>query len=297
MLCAAFAIPAWTQQPENEPQPEAVEEPAGEAEQAEPSVEFKYQTGDVVLPNKVATLHLGEKYRYMSPEEGNKLLQLWGNLPDETLLGVVVPAEVDPMSDGRWAVFLNYKDEGHIDDSDANDIDYDDLLEDMQKGEKEANEARKAAGYDTLTLVGWAEPPRYDASAKKLYWAKDIASGSGGGHSLNYDVRVLGREGVLEMEAVAPMSQLAQVKRDMEPLIAVAEFNKGYRYAEFNKSTDRMAEYGLGALVAGTIAAKTGLFAKLFGLLLAAKKFIIIGIMAIGGFIAKLFGKKKEEAA
>jgi uncharacterized membrane-anchored protein len=306
MLCAAFAIPAWAQQPASE-QPEAGE-PAAAASAAEdgqaadesqagPAVDFKYQTGDIVLPNKVATLHLGEKYRYMSPEEGNKLLQLWGNLPDESLLGVVVPAEVDPMSEGRWAVFLNYKDEGHIDDSDANDIDYDDLLKDMQKGEKEANEARKSAGYDTLTLVGWAEPPRYDASAKKLYWAKDIASGSGGGHSLNYDVRVLGREGVLEMEAVAPMSQLAQVKHDMEPLIAVAEFNKGYRYAEFDKNTDRMAEYGLGALVAGTIAAKTGLLAKLIGVLAGLWKFIAIGFVAIGSFIAKLFGKKKEETA
>jgi uncharacterized membrane-anchored protein len=297
MLCAAFAIPAWAQQPENEPQSEAVEEADAEAEQAEPAVEFKYQTGDVVLPNKVATLHLGEKYRYMSPEEGNKLLQLWGNLPDESLLGVVVPAEVDPMSEGRWAVFLNYKDEGHIDDSDANDIDYDDLLKDMQKGEKEANDQREAAGYDTLMLVGWAEPPRYDASAKKLYWAKDIAAGSGGDHSLNYDVRVLGREGVLEMEAVAPMSQLAQVRRDMEPLIAVAEFNEGYRYAEFDKSTDRMAEYGLGALVAGTIAAKTGLLAKLLAVVVGLWKVIAVGLVAVGGFIARLFGKKKEEAA
>ncbi|HUQ12360.1 MAG TPA: DUF2167 domain-containing protein [Steroidobacteraceae bacterium] len=297
LLCAAFAIPAWAQEPANEPQSAAVEEPAaGAEEQAGPAYEFKYQTGDILLPNKVATLHLGEKYRYMSPEEGNKLLQLWGNLPDETLLGVVVPAEVDPMSDSRWAVFLNYKDEGHIDDSDANEIDYDDLLKDMQKDEKAANEQRKAAGYDTLSLVGWAEPPRYDASAKKLYWAKNISSGSGG-HSLNYDVRVLGREGVLEMEAVAPLSQLAQVKRDMEPLIGVAEFNKGYRYAEFDKSTDRMAEYGLGALVAGTIAAKTGLLAKLLGVLVGLWKFIAIGLVAVGSFIARLFGKKKEEAA
>ena len=133
-------------------------------------------------------------------------------------------------------------------------------------------------------------------SAKKLYWAQHLR-GSSGQNSLNYDVRVLGREGVLSMNAVAGMNQLDAVRQDMRPLIEVAEFNEGYRYAEFNKSTDRMAEYGLGALIAGGVAAKLGLFGKLFAVLLALKKFIIIGLIAVGGFIAKLFGKKKEEAA
>ena len=61
--------------------------------------------------------------------------------------------------------------------------------------------------------------------------------------------------------------------------------------------TDRVAAYGLGALIAGGVAAKAGLFAKLFGFLLMAKKFIIIGVVALGAFIAKMFGKKKDEAA
>jgi uncharacterized membrane-anchored protein len=93
------------------------------------------------------------------------------------------------------------------------------------------------------------------------------------------------------------MDILEQVRTDMRPLIEVAEFNEGYRYAEFNSKTDRMAEYGLGALIAGGVAAKLGLFGKLFAILLAAKKAIILGIVAIGGWIAKLFGKKKDEAA
>jgi uncharacterized membrane-anchored protein len=110
-------------------------------------------------------------------------------------------------------------------------------------------------------------------------------------------VRVLGREGVLSMQAVAPMDQLAQVRTDMRPLLDVAEFNEGHRYAEFDSKSDRVAAYGLGALIAGGVAAKAGLFAKLFAILLAAKKFIIIAVVALGGFIAKLFGKKKDEAA
>jgi uncharacterized membrane-anchored protein len=116
-------------------------------------------------------------------------------------------------------------------------------------------------------------------------------------HTLNYDVRVLGREGVLSMNAVAGMPQLAAIEADMQELLKVAAFNAGYRYEEFNEDTDRMAAYGLGALVAGGVAAKAGLFAKLGALLLAFKKFIILGLAALGGFLAKLFRGRKAEGA
>jgi len=296
MLCAAFALPAWAQEPEAEPEAaEASEaaEAAGEEEAQGPALD--YQTGNIVLPNKVATLHLGSNYRYLDPDNAEKVLVAWGNPPGHETQGAIVPNDVDPFTEEGWAVFLTYEDDGHVDDSDAAEIDYADLLKDMQEGTEDANPERKKAGYPEVHLVGWAEQPHYDASAKKLYWAQHLR-GSSGQNSLNYDVRVLGREGVLSMNAVAGMNQLDKVRQDMRPLIEVAEFNEGYRYAEFNKSTDRMAEYGLGALIAGGVAAKLGLFGKLFAVLLALKKFIIIGLIAVGGFIARLFGKKKEEA-
>jgi uncharacterized membrane-anchored protein len=292
ILCAAFAIPAWAQEPEA---PEATEEAAGESAESEPAIAFNYQTGDVVLPNKGATLHLGEKYRYLDAGETNKLLMAWGNESDMTTQGAIIPTDVDPMTRSGWAVILTYLDDGHVDDADAKDIDYDELLEDMQEGTDEHNKARKEAGFPEVKLLGWAEPPRYDAEAKKLYWAKELSFADVDVHTLNYDVRVLGREGVLSMNAVAGMPQLSQIRSEMQPLLNVAEFNPGFRYAEFNESTDRMAEYGLGALIAGGVAAKLGLFGKLFALLLAFKKIVIVGLIAIGSFIAKIFGRKKEE--
>jgi uncharacterized membrane-anchored protein len=297
ILCAAFTVPVFAQDsplPADEQLEAAASEGAPAEEEALPKL--KFSTGDIVLPNKVATLHLGEKYHYLAPEETNQLLQAWGNPPDEETQGAILPADVNPFSEGGWAVFLSYTDDGHIDDSDANEINYDDLLKDMKEGVEDSNAARKKAGYPEMHLLNWAEPPRYDAAGKKLYWAKEISSASGG-HSLNYDVRVLGREGVLSMEAVAPMDLLQQVRTDMRPLLEVAEFNEGYRYAEFNSKTDRVAEYGLGALIAGGVAAKLGLFGKLFALLIAFKKIIIVGLIAIGGYVAKMFGKKKDEAA
>jgi uncharacterized membrane-anchored protein len=164
----------------------------------------------------------------------------------------------------------------------------------MKEGTEDHNKERKDAGYEAVHLIGWAENPHYDAASKKLYWAQELQFEGSDVHTLNYDVRVLGREGVLSMNAVAGMSQLPQIRADMQPLIKVAEFNDGHRYAEFNSKTDKLAEYGLGALIAGGVAAKLGLFGKLFAMLLVFKKFIIMAFVAIGGFLAKLFGKKKD---
>jgi uncharacterized membrane-anchored protein len=290
LACAAFALPAFAQDA-----PPEEEEAQAESESTAPvGPKLNYQTGTITLPNKVATLHLGDRYRYLDPNETNKLLMAWGNASDTTTQGTIIPTDVDPWSESGWAVILTYVDDGHVDDSDAAEIDYDDMLKDMKEGTEDHNSERKKAGFEAVHLVGWAEKPHYDASAKKLYWAKELNFEGSSANTLNYDVRVLGREGVLSMNAVAGMDRLAQIRREMGPLIEVAEFNEGYRYAEFNPKTDRVAEYGLAALIAAGVGAKLGLFAKLGALLLAFKKFIIIGLVALGALLKRLFGKKDE---
>jgi uncharacterized membrane-anchored protein len=244
----------------------------------------------------VATLHLGTRYRYLDAGETEKMLVAWGNQPGSETQGAIVPADVEPFSETGWAVILTYQDDGHVDDSDARDIDYDDMLKDMKKETESDNSARKSAGYEPVHLVGWAETPHYDGANKKLYWAKELNFEGSEAHTLNYDVRVLGREGVLSMNAVAGIGQLDQIRRGMRPLIDVAEFNEGYRYAEYDAKTDKLAKYGLGALIAGGVAAKLGLFGKLLAFIIAAKKVLIAGAVAAFGFIARLF-KKKDAAA
>jgi len=270
---------------------------ASAAEESAPP-RLHYQTGEIVLPNKVATLHLNSDYRYLDPQETEKLLVAWGNPPDaaKDSEGTVVPAAVDPFSEGGWAVVLSYEKEGHVDDSDARKIDYTKLMSDMKESTDDENSERVKAGYGSMKLVGWATEPRYDASAHKMYWAKELDFG-GTQHTLNYDVRVLGREGVLSMNAVAGMNQLGSIRQDMGSLLQLADFNAGYRYEEYNKGTDKLAGYGLAALVAGGVAAKLGFFAKAFALILAAKKIIFAGLIAAGGVISKWFKGKKEPAA
>jgi uncharacterized membrane-anchored protein len=293
-IVAGLAAAAWLSvaaAAEPGPQPQAPAAPR--------LPELHYQTGAVELPNKVATLKLDAEYRYLDPNETRKLLIAWGNPPEaaDDTQGAVVPADVDPFDDGAWAVVLTYLNEGHVDDKDAAGINYTDLMKEMKSNTEAANEAREKAGYGRVNLLGWASEPRYDSTAHKLYWAKELDFG-GQERTLNYDVRVLGREGVLSMNAVASMGQLRDVQQGMQSLLKLSEFNAGHRYEEFNSDTDRMAAYGIGALVAGGVAAKLGLFAKLLGVLVAFKKLIIVGVIAVGGFVARLFkGRSKDQPA
>jgi uncharacterized membrane-anchored protein len=79
----------------------------------------------------------------------------------------------------------------------------------------------------------------------------------------------------------------------MKNVTAFTEFTPGNRYTDFNAGTDKVAEYGIAALVAGGVAAKLGFFAKIFALLLAFKKALLIGVAAAGSWIYKLLGRKK----
>jgi len=297
LLATTCVVLSFTATAQEAPAPEAA---PGEDPAAALLASLKPQSGTVTLPGDRAVLSLPESFRYLAPGDAQRLIeQGWGNPPGsgEGTLGMILPAALNPLGEEGWGVIITYSDDGHVADDDAASIDYAGLLKDMQESTDASNEERVKAGYASITLAGWAEAPHYDATAKKIYWAKDLVFGDNPNHTLNYCIRVLGRTGVLELNAVAGMSQLTQVKESMNQVVGFADFTQGNRYADFNADTDKVAAYGLAALVAGGLAAKTGLFAKLLALLVAFKKFIIIGVVALGGLAAKLFRKKAPDAS
>src|SRR5690606_15524591 len=112
-----------------------------------------------------------------------------------------------------------------------------------------------------------------------------------------YAIRVLGRKGVLELNAVAGMSQLATVRGEMQRVLPLAEFKTGQSYADFNPDVDEVAAYGIGGLIAGKALAKVGFFAAALKILLAMKKFLVLGVVAIGGLVAKLLRGRRAGAS
>ncbi|WP_258103306.1 DUF2167 domain-containing protein [Marinoscillum sp. MHG1-6] len=255
-----------------------------------------YQHGNIKLGDGLAEVNLGDDFKYLDPNEANKILsEAWGNPPQETL-GMIFPDSVNPYLPEGWGVVLYYDEDGHVEDDDASDIDYAELLETMQEEAAEENEIRREQGYSGYEVIGWAESPYYDQDSKKLHWAKELAFDGSEIHTLNYDIRVLGREGFLQLNAVAGMDQLEMVKPAMQTLLSKIEFSEGNTYFDFDPSVDKVAAYGIGALVAGKLAAKAGIL-KVVGLFLAKFwKFILIGFAAIGAFIKKVwYGKETRD--
>lgn len=258
---------------------------------------LRYQQGSVVLGRSLATLQIPSGYRYLDPHQTDEVIQAWGNPPDPKTLGMIVPSAASPLAAEGWAVIITYDENGYVKDTDAATMNYDSLLNQMRQQVEADNKEREEQGYHTFSLVGWAEPPHYDGASHKLYWAKELAFAGEHQHTLNYNIRILGRGGVLVLNAVATMAQIDEVRNATPAVLAMVDFTPGHRYGDFIPGKDKVAEYGVAALIVGGIAAKAGLFKILLAALIAAKKLVIIGIAAIGAFFRKLFKKKPPQTA
>lgn len=254
-----------------------------------------YQRGQIVLKDGLATLSVPEGFRYLDPDQSEFIIvKAWGNPPREKTLGMLFPTDLSPFTREGWGVVITFDEDGYVKDDDAEKIDYAKLLKEMQEGTAEESKQRVKAGYEAIRLVGWGEPPHYDRASHKLYWAQELEFGTNAEHTLNYNIRILGRRGVLVLNAVAGINQLETVKTSMAQVMGFVDFSEGHRYADFKPEADKVAAYGIGALVAGGLAAKAGLFKVIIAGILAAKKLVVVGVVGALAWLKSRMGKKKS---
>jgi uncharacterized membrane-anchored protein len=281
--------------------------PSVQAQPASPEAEKAYQeamkqiadrlhpqTGDVRLPSANAVLHLGEDYYFLPADEARTVLtEAWGNPADAAtgVLGLVFPAGKS-FADDTWGAVITYEATGYVSDEDAEATDYGELLTQLQSGEAELNARRAEQGFPAQHLVGWAQQPAYDRATHSVVWAQNIQFQGTPENALNYDIRLLGRNGVLSLNMVTGMSKLEETREAARRFAAAAEFTPGARYADFQQG-DRVADYGVAGLVAAgvgaTVAKKVGLLAAILAF---GKKFIILiiaGFVALGAWINRRF--------
>ena len=108
---------------------------------------------------------------------------------------------------------------------------------------------------------------------------------------------MLGREGYVSLNLITSSSTVEADKPAAHELLAAVNFNDGKRYGDFNASTDKVAAYGLAALVGGIAAKKLGLLAAAGVFIAKFAKVIIVGVAAAGGAVAKfLKGRNASQA-
>jgi uncharacterized membrane-anchored protein len=263
-----------------------------ENEKAQTFVEgLDYQQGAIPLGAGGVQLQVPQDFYYISREHSQQIItEIWGNPPvtAQNVLGMIFPSEHTPV-DETWGAVITFDNDGYVSDEDAASIDYTKLLKEMQEATAGGNEERIKQGFGSLRLVGWASPPFYDKATHKLHWAKELEFGGQSVHTLNYDVRALGRSGVLKINFVSEMNKLAEITKVIPAVMAMPGFEQGSRYQDYIPGTDKVAAYGLGGLIAGKVLSKAGLLALA---LVFLKKGWIVVVLALAGLwklVARLF--------
>lgn len=242
-----------------------------------------------------AEIDLPAGYYYTGRKDTIKLMELMGNLVSKREAGFLAPGNIfERSSDDFWFVVFEFSDVGYVKDEEKGKIDdafRTKLLADMKEGVKTGNEERKKKGFSTMEVAGWAVPPHYDEATHNLEWGLQLKTSTG--HDvINYEVRLLGREGYMGSTLVLGAGNLEKALPEFRKVLATYDFKTGKRYAEYRQG-DRIAKIGLiGLLGAGglAVAAKTGLLKYVW-------KYLIFIIMAVAAVFKKVwdrfFGKKE----
>lgn len=242
-----------------------------------------------------AVLHLPEGFLYVPQAEAADVMTAMGNRAGTNLLGLIFPA-----GDGNWFVVARFENIGYVRDDDAKDWNADELLQNIKDGTAEANKDRAARNIPALEVLGWAEPPHYDAASHRLVWsisAQDHGAPPDAAKNINYNTYALGRDGYLSLNLITDLSAIAAEKPIAQQLLASLDFNTGKRYADFNEATDHIAEYGLAALVGGVAAKKLGLLALIAAFFAKFFKVIVLAIAGAGALGFQWWQKKKANTA
>ncbi|MCK6551694.1 DUF2167 domain-containing protein [Myxococcota bacterium] len=286
---AAITTAALAQQPPPVAQDAPGEQAGGQAAPAEdPLAKFPWQREGVARLGSNAQLNIPKGFQFIPGNEASKLIELMGNISGKDEVGLIGTENLD------WFVVFFFEDVGYVKDDEKDELDANEMAEQMRENLVGSNEVRRERGLEELTFDGWAIPPRFNDQTKELEWAQRLKSVSG--VSVNYNTRVLGRRGVMRVILVTDPDLLDQTLPAYRELMTGFTFTQGEDYASYRPG-DKVAEYGLIALVAGgagAVAAKAGLFTIIATFFKKGAKLIAIAVAGLFAAVSKLFGKKKE---
>lgn len=238
-----------------------------------------------------ADFSLEKNLLFIPKDEAAALMRAMGNHAEpSTFVGLIT----DPQS--NWLATVNFIKDGYVEDGDAKEWNADELLSSLRKGTEEANADRRARGFPELEILGWIEPPAYEAQTHRLVWSAAVRrknAGAGVQGSANYNTYLLGRDGYFSIDFITPQSDIEARKPIARALLADLSFVPGKRYEDFSAGTDKVAAYGLAALIGGIALKKLGLLA--LGGAFIAKFAKLIGLAVVGALaVARRFFKRTK---
>lgn len=268
-----LALSYWAAGTAQEPQ-------SPQQQQQQPKIQW--QDGPTVGHlGDMAEINIPDGYRFTGKEGAQQVLVLTHNIPSGNELGALI----SKAENTEWFMIFEFHGTGYVKDDEKDKLDADALLKGMKEGTEQANEDRRKRGWRPLHVVGWDHAPYYDPATHNLTWALRVRGDDPKDEgAVNHSIRLLGRRGNISVDLIASPTEYAASVPEFNNLISGFSYKQGSRYDDFRPG-DKVAEYGLVALIAGgagAVALKTGLLAKLW-------KLIVLAVAAIAGFIKKIF--------
>lgn len=292
-----FAL-ATTALAQNTTPPPAASTEAAPAEPADPAkawferleksgIKLVHGPSEVKLGN-VAAIKIPEKHVFIDASGLDKFFEITHNFRSGKEVGVI-------LAPTGWVLFFDYDAVGYVKDEEKNDLNAEKMYKSMLDNQDAGNEHRRSKGWAEHKLQGWATPPHYDEKTNNLNWAFKFSTSADQFKqvNINSNTRLLGRGGIMEVTLATEDEYFKAHEIESNELLKSFNYVDGQKYAEFKKG-DKIAEYGLAALVvggAGAVAYKTGLLGKLGILLAKGGKLVWAGLIAIVVGIAKLWKK------
>jgi uncharacterized membrane-anchored protein len=257
--------------------------------QQNPVAGLPWQEGPVTVKlGTHATLNVPDGYAFLDAAGTRSLREVMHDPPSNGDQYTLAPKPI------KWIALFSYQDTGYVKDDEK--LDPDAILQSYRDGTIEANKQRRERGWDELNIIGWYAQPQYDAQIKSLTWSLLVENTGNHQRAVNYDTRLLGRHGVMGVTVVSAPDNLAAAITNFKSTLSGFQFAPGESYAEYRPG-DRVAEYGLAALITGgalAVAAKKGLFTVIGTFLIAAWKFVLAGFVALSAWVKNLFKKKQS---
>lgn len=227
-----------------------------------------------------AQVKVPDGWVFAGADDTRAIMEVMHNPKTGRELGFVAPAGEN------WYAVFEYDPVGYVKDDEKDALDANALLESIKAGTEAGNQERIKRGWPTMTILGWEQQPRYDATTNNLEWA--VRAESDGEPVINYNTRMLGRGGVMEVTLVTDAGTLKETLPKFKTMLSGFDFNQGQKYAEF-RAGDKMAAYGLTGLIVGggtAVLAKSGAFKWIWKVLVAA-------LVGVGALAKKFFSRGK----
>jgi uncharacterized membrane-anchored protein len=245
----------------------------------------------------IAQIQVPDGYIFANAGDTRKLMEALGNHTSGAEAGFLAPASFLGTNLSDWFMVFEFSDIGYVKDDDKDKLNADKLLKAYKDGTEEENKYREKNGVPPMHITGWEIPPRYNSETHNLEWA--IRAEVAGDPVVNFNTKLLGRKGVMEVDLVVDPTNLTAALPAYQSLLAGYSFKQGETYAEYRQG-DKLAKYGLAGLItagAAVVAVKTGLFTLLLVIVKKAWYLMVAAFAAVVNFFKRLVqggGRRKS---